>query len=227
MSRDPSIASHSAYEQAPAQGPSQHQKRHPYCETYSTVMDPTPSATGGFCPPGYRPAQPYRPLAMRPHTSETPVVQENQLFQAQPNLREPQVMLSQTLASETTASFGFGPYDDFIHQSILSEKPMHLEHPVHVKQTVREEQLEHAEHTNPTQSQEIYDDSPATIEALKAVDSKVDELLDLIAAHQNNGTNGDSLRARVRQRLRNLGQMTQVGADSSLPWATKQQRELT
>ncbi|KAK8170922.1 hypothetical protein BKA80DRAFT_339012 [Phyllosticta citrichinensis] len=29
MSRDPSLASHSAYEQAPAQGPSQHQKRHP------------------------------------------------------------------------------------------------------------------------------------------------------------------------------------------------------
>ncbi|KAK7524827.1 hypothetical protein IWZ03DRAFT_357003 [Phyllosticta citriasiana] len=71
------------------------------------------------------------------------------------------------------------------------------------------------ERPDPTQPQGLYEESPATNEALVTLDCKMDEILDLVARAQGNGANVDVLKARAFQRVKNIGKSSEVGMDLS------------
>ncbi|KAK8217749.1 hypothetical protein BKA81DRAFT_413799 [Phyllosticta paracitricarpa] len=99
---------------------------------------------------------------------------------------------AEILPTENAASFDFDPFfDESIFEPFFMERP------------------------DPTQPQGVYEESPATTEALVTLDFKMDEILDLVARAQGDGANADVLKARAFQRVKNIGKSSKVEMDLS------------
>ncbi|KAK7546268.1 hypothetical protein IWX49DRAFT_117846 [Phyllosticta citricarpa] len=253
MSRDPSFASQSIYEQAfvyqppmnqnPMNQPAAHQVSMIHQQfsrgvTYSTEVVPTTTGTVACYPPGYRPAKPYRSLPISPSISETPAVLENQPMQAQFYSEDSQDMLPQTAPADMSTYFA--PSDNFQPANMAqfgmdgAENQQILAHlysgdsQAMLPQTASADtaafftpsdssphnestlQLTHMEQSMPMQLQEVILESSATTEALLAIDTKMDEFLDLVTSAQKAGANVEILKARLSQGFQDIERKIQL-----------------